>query len=181
MYNAGVFDDPRAKKYLLSALAVLTSIVARYYFLVLRGGGAIPQIEIRGYEVMPFEANGRGVANVLIENTGGGGTIQVYSSAGFALPTTDARDIKRQLEQNTDELVARDLGGVELTLKAKQQGSFTVSGLRPTPEQLKATNQGELKFYFSGTMIVDGGKAEQKFCGFVVASKPSDVMACPED
>ena len=178
MYNAVMLNRPDAKKYLLSALALLVVASAAYYFIVVNVDD-LPQIEIRGYEVMPFEPDGRVVATVLIENIGGEGTIKVYSSAGFALPDTSAREIKRQLGQNNDELVARDLGGVELTLAAQEQQSFTVSGLPPTPEQTRALNVGDLTFYFAGTILVTGGESEQRFCSFVVANKPDDVVPCP--
>ena len=205
MYNAAVFDQPNAKKYVLSALAALAAILA-LYFLVLRKGAA-PQIEIRGYEVVLFDPSDRSVANVMIENVGGGGTIKVYSSAGFALPSTSAREIKRQLESNTEVLIAKDLGGVELTLRAQEQGSFTVNGPRRTAEQTQSLNDGELYFYFSGTILTDGGESNEgsevqvieggesvegdesadgseskkRFCSYVVGNKPDEVLPCPED
>jgi hypothetical protein len=173
-----VFKDPQARKYVLSALGLFAAVLAAYYFIV---GGAPPQIEIRGYEVVLFEPNGRSIANVLIENTGGDGMVTVYSSAGFASPSFDAGAIKRELESNTDVLVERDLGGVEFALEAQEQRSFTVNGPLPTPEQIRALNLGELYFYFSGTILINGGESETKFCSFVAGNNPNGVLPCPEN
>jgi hypothetical protein len=187
-----VFDHPHAKKYLFSAVGVLAAMFVVLYFTVIRRG-AVPQIEIRGYEVVLFDPNGRSVANVTIENTGGEGTIKVYSSAGFALPTTSAREIRRQLESNTAVLIEKDLGGVELTLAAQEHGSFTVNGPRRTPEQTTSLTDGALYFYFSGTILIEGGEStggnevieggalETRFCGYVAGNKPDEVLPCPED
>jgi hypothetical protein len=178
-----VFKTHQARKYLLSALGLLATILAVYYLLVevFNVGGAMPQIEIRGYEVVLFQPNSRPFVNVLIENTGGDGTITVYSSAGFALPTFDAHEIKRQLEHNTDVLVDQDLGGREFAIEAQEQQSFTVNGPALTPEQTRSLNPAELNFYFSGTILIDGGEAEKKFCSFVAGNKPNDPLPCPEN
>ena len=173
-----MFKDHR-RKYLLSALALLAAILAVYYFTGINVGDERPQMEIRGYEVVLFKPNSRSVANVFIENIGGDGTITVYSSAAFALPTANALEVKRQLESNTDVVVARELGGVEFALEAQEQRSFTVNGPQPTPEQTKSLNLGQLYFYFSGTII--GGESEKKFCSFVVGNKSNDVLQCPEN
>jgi hypothetical protein len=200
-----VSDHPQAKKYLLSAFAALAAVLVALYFLLIRDR-PVPQIEIRGYEVVLFDPNGRSVANVTIENVGGGGTIKVYSSAGFALPTTSAREIKRQLESNTAALIEKDLGGVELTLEAQEHGSFTVNGPRRTPEQTNSLDAGELYFYFSGSILTNGGEpnqgnevrvieggesadgdesaagdSEKRFCSYVVGNKPDEVLPCPEN
>jgi hypothetical protein len=107
--------------------------------------------------------------------------VRVYSSAGFASPSFDARAIRRELESNTDVLVERDLGGTEFALAAQEQRSFTVNGPQPTPEHTRALNQGELYFYFSGTILINGGESEMKFCNFVAGNNPDEVLPCPEN